>query len=72
MYTTVKLIKIEENRPVARETDREFFYILQRGVLLALKDDGRLTQTQFWNAEKKLQDQRKAMIFSQNEEGGSL
>ena len=70
MYTTVKLIKVAENRSITRERDSDFFYELQRGVLLSLKDMGKLTQMQYRNAEEALKEQRSAIIRARIE-GGS-
>ena len=70
MYTTVKLIKVEENRSITREKDSDFFYELQHGVLLSLKDMGKLTEMQYRNAEEALKEQRRAIIRARIE-GGS-
>ncbi|MBQ6855507.1 MAG: hypothetical protein IJO13_00210, partial [Lachnospiraceae bacterium] len=70
MYTTVKLIKVAENRSITRERDSDFFYELQLGVLLSLKDMGKLTQMQYRNAEEALKEQRRAIIRARIE-GGS-
>ena len=70
MYTTVKFIKISENRSITRERDSDFFFELQRGVLLSLKEAGKLTQTQYRNAEEALKEQRRAIIRARIE-GGS-
>lgn len=69
MYTTVKLVKIEENRSITKENDPDFFFELQRGVLLSLKEEGMLTQMQYCNAEKALQNQRSDT--HRKREGGS-
>ena len=70
MYTTVKLIKVEANRSITREWDSDFFFELQRSVLLSLKEDGKLTQMQYRNAEEALKEQRSAIIRAKIE-GGS-
>ena len=70
MFTTVKLIKVEQNRSITREMDSDFFYELQRGVLLSLKDMGKLTEMQYRNAEEALKEQRRAIIRARIE-GGS-
>lgn len=70
MYTTVKLIKVETNRSITREGDSDFFFELQRSVLLSLKEDGKLTQMQYRNAEEALKEQRSAIIRAKIE-GGS-
>ena len=70
MYTTVKLLKVRENRSVTREEDPDFFFELQRGVLLSLKEAGKLTEMQYRNADETLKEQRSAMIRARIE-GGS-
>ena len=70
MYTTIKLITIRENGPVTRETHADFFFELQRGVLLSLREMGKLTQMQYRNGEKNLEEQRRA-IMRAGCEGGS-
>ena len=70
MYTTVNLLKVEENQSITQENDVYFFFELQRGVLLSLKDMGKLTEMQYRNAEEALREQRNAMIRARIE-GGS-
>ena len=64
MYTTVKLLKVEETRSITRDADIDFFYELQRGVLLSLKEAGKLTETQYRNTEEILKEQRRASIYA--------
>ena len=71
MYTTVKLVKVVGNQPITRERDPDFFFELQRGVLLSLKDDGQLNQVQYRNAEETLKEQRRAIIRARIEGGSS-
>ncbi|MDO5399816.1 MAG: hypothetical protein Q4F17_02390 [Eubacteriales bacterium] len=52
------LTGIDNNRPISSETDGEFLFQLQKGLLLALRDDGLLTQMQYRYAEDKLKQQR--------------
>ena len=70
MYTTVKLLKVEENRSITRDAAIDFFYELQRGVLLSLKEAGKLTEMQYRNADETLKEQRRAIIRARIE-GGS-
>ena len=72
MYTTVKLVKVEGNQPITRERDADFFFELQRGVLLSLKDDGQLNQAQYRNAEETLKEQRRAIIRARIEGGSTF
>ena len=62
MYTTVKLRKIARNQSITRERDSVFFFELQRGVLLSLKEADKLTEMQYRNAEETLKEQRRAII----------
>lgn len=70
MYTTVKLIKVEDDHPITRDAYADFFYEFQLGILLSLKDDGFLTQMQYRNAEEALKEQRRAILRAKTE-GGS-
>lgn len=53
------LQRIENDRKISRETDREFLYNLENALLLALLEDGTLTQMQYRQAEEKLKRQRR-------------
>ena len=53
-----ELQRIEGERKITRETDHAFFYYLQYGLLLALKERGTLTAMQFHLAEDRLREQR--------------
>ena len=70
MYTTAKLIKIEDNQTITRDAYVDFFYELQRGVLLSLKEEGKLTEMQYRNAEEALKEQRREICRARIE-GGS-
>ena len=54
MYTTIKLVRITDQRPATRKEDGELYHDFQLGVLLALKADGHLTEGQCHRAEKAL------------------
>lgn len=69
MYTTVKLIKVEGNQTITRDAYVDFFYELQRGVLLSLKEDGKLSEMQYRNAEETLKEQRRAIVRAKIEGG---
>lgn len=58
MKRSAKLARIENNCPVTKK-DREFLYCFQNSVLLALKQEGVLTETQYRRAEDKLNRQRR-------------
>lgn len=70
MYTTANYVRVENDRSITRQTDAEFFFEFQRGVLLSLKEQGTLTQMQFKYAQDALQDQRRAAIQSIIQQGG--
>lgn len=70
MYTTAKLIQIEDNQTISGDAYADFFYELQRGVLLSLKEEGKLTEMQYRNAEEVLTEQRRE-CYRARIEGGS-
>lgn len=53
----VTLKDIENNHRITRKTDSEFLYEFQKAVLLALLEDGTLTEMQYRFAEEKLRRQ---------------
>ncbi len=57
MADRARLIRIENDREITRASDPEFWYAYQRAVLLALKDQGILDDTQYRYAEDALQKQ---------------
>ena len=67
MYTTVRLVKIERDQSIAREECPDFYRNVQLGVLLALKEEGILTEMQCRNAEEAL----KRQLYSVRREWGS-
>ena len=69
MYTTVKLIKVEDNQTITRDAYVDFFYELQQGVLLSLKEDGKLSEMQYRNAEEALKEQHRAIVRAKIEGG---
>ena len=48
---------IENNHSITRKTDPEFLYEFQKAALLALLEDGTLTEMQYRYAEEKLRRQ---------------
>lgn len=70
MYTTTKFVRVEDDRTITRQTDSEFFFECQRGVLLSLKETGTLTEMQCKHAEEILKKQRRAAICALVEQGG--
>ena len=53
----ITLKAIENNHRIIRKTDSEFLYEFQKAVLLALLEDGALTEMQYRYAEEKLRRQ---------------
>ena len=53
----VTLKAIENDHSITRKTDPEFLYEFQKAVLLALLEDGALTEMQYRYAEEKLRRQ---------------
>ncbi len=56
------LERIDNNRPITPETDYEFLYRLQSGLLLALKENERLSEPQYRHAQEQLDRQRREQI----------
>lgn len=69
MHTTVKLIKVDDNQMITRDTYADFFHDFQMGVLLSLKEGGFLTQMQYRNAQEALKEQRRAIVRTKLEGG---
>lgn len=53
----ITLKAIENNHSITRKTDPEFLYEFQKAALLALLEDGTLTEMQYRYAEEKLRKQ---------------
>ena len=53
----VTLKAIVNNHSITSKTDSEFLYAFQKAVLLALLEDGTLTEMQYRYAEEKLRKQ---------------
>ena len=70
MYTTAKLTKVENSQRITRERHFDFYFELQRGVLLSLKAEGLLNEIQYRHAEAALKEQR-SMVIRSGAEGGS-
>ena len=72
MEKKARLQGIENNRRITKETDSEFLYTLQSGLLLALKERGRLDEMQFRHAERALREQQRACIKQPQKTRGSV
>ena len=53
----ITLKAIENDHRITRKTDSEFLYEFQKAALLALLEDGTLTEMQYRYAEEKLRKQ---------------
>ena len=51
------LLRIDHDREISRETDAEFLFSLQRSLLLDLKEEGFLSETQLSYADSLLNGQ---------------
>lgn len=53
------LQRIDNNVPISAEIHHEFLYQLQHALLLALREQGRLSPMQHRHAEERLKKQRR-------------
>ena len=65
MNTCAKLTHILNDRKITPKQDALFLYEFQQSALLALKDCGTLTETQFRYAAQKLKEQYLSSIRRQ-------
>ena len=70
MYATTKFTRVENDRTISRQTDSDFYFVFQRGVLLSLKEIGILTEMQFKYAECALTQQRRTILQGTVQQGG--
>ncbi len=61
---------IENDRKITKETNYEFLHHLQTGLLLALKEQGRLNEIQYRHAQEKLNQQRREWTRKLQQKGG--
>jgi len=54
-----ELRSIDNNEPITPENHYEFLFCLQRSLLLALRELGRLNEMQYRHAEERLKQQRR-------------
>ena len=59
MAEQARLLDIENNREITKETDSQFLFEYQRAILLTLRDRGVLNETQYQYAEENLKKQLK-------------
>lgn len=66
MEEQARLVEIENDRKITKETDSQFLFEYQRAILLSLKDSGALDEAQYRYAEEKLKNQLRTRIRKQN------
>jgi len=59
MAEQARLLGVENDREITKETDSQFLFEYQRAILLELKDKGVLNEIQYRYAEEKLKKQLK-------------
>ena len=64
MQEKVFLRSTEQEREITPAQDRAFLYELQRGLLLALREAGQLSDVQYRHAEARLSEQRRSCAAS--------
>lgn len=63
------LERIENDHRITRDTEERFLHRLQSGLLLALKEQGRLSQAQYQYAQEQLDRQRRESARKPLEKG---
>ena len=63
-----KLQRIDNNHPITKGTDEAFLQELQKALLLALREQGRLNALQYRRGEELLKDQRRERVRALQEE----
>lgn len=63
------LEQIKHNRKITQETDHAFLYRLQGGLLLALKEQGRLNEMQYRHAQDRLDRQHREWVRKLQQKG---
>ena len=66
MEERARLVRVEHDRRITKETDSQFLFEYQRAILLSLKDSGALDEAQYRYAEEKLKALLRAYIKKQN------
>ena len=66
MEEQARLVGIEHDRKITKETDSQFLFEYQRAILLSLKEGGALDEAQYRYAEEKLRNQLQTYIRKQN------
>ena len=63
-----KLKRVDNNRPVTRERDEAFLFELEKALVLALREQGRLNALQYRRGEELLKDRRQERVRALQEE----
>ena len=66
MEERARLVRVEQDHRITKETDSQFLFEYQRAILLSLKDSGALDEAQYRYAEGKLENQLRAHIRKQS------
>lgn len=70
MEEQARLVRIEHDRRITKETDSQFLFEYQRAVLLSLKESGTLNEVQYCYAEEKLKNQLRTYIIYKGNNAG--
>ena len=70
MAEQARLLRVEDDREITKETDSRFLFEYQRAILLELKDKGILNITQYRYAEEKLKQQIGGVVSRPKRENG--
>ena len=62
MEEQARLVTVDQDRVITKETDSEFWFQYQRAILLALKDEKVLNEVQYRYAEEKLKKQFHTLV----------
>ena len=66
MVEQARLLEIEHDHKLTKETDSQFLFEYQRAILLSLKGSGVLDEVQYGYGSEKLKSQLRAHISAQN------
>ncbi len=72
MEERARLVRVEQDHKITEETDSQFLFEYQRAILLSLKAEGLLDETQYQDAEERLRRQMQNCIRTQNDTKGDV
>ena len=64
MEERARLVRVEHDRKITKETDGQFLFEYQRAILLSLKESGTLDEAQYRCAEEKLKNQLRTYMIN--------